>query len=338
MWRIAAILLISCTFSSLANDTLWVDDKSQQDLYNCEGHVTDAVCCQDKLCDGQSESSCLSDDKRKLFCNWDSSRGKCLEVRDVENNVCCQKPPLTGCSDIMAGRCPDEFQVPEGCCTADGQKWNSMLKGGVPPGKVCCNAPCKDADAKQCSQHGKCMTKSYFGSSYINPNDYGIAANFIHHKHQYGNYYQSLAPYSNADQLDNYKTKEVTVDDIVEMLVEALENDDDIVQSDKTLHATPFGQSKVFNHWPMNTNYIQPNLILAKLLSPFGLQGYGPYGQNYGYNQGYGYNTGHYAPNYNQGYAPSFNQGYAPSYNQGYPPSYNLGYPQHQQNYNQEST
>ena len=82
------------------------------------------------------------------------------------------------------------------------------------------------------------------------------------------------------------------MDDIVEMLVEALENDDDIVQSDKTLHATPFGQSKVFNHWPMNTNYIQPNLILAKLLSPFGLQGYGPYGQNYGYNQGYGYNTG----------------------------------------------
>lgn len=60
---------------------------------------------------GQSESSCTSDDKRKLFCAWDSSKSKCLTIRDAKNNVCCQKKPLEGCNDLMKGRCPEQYQV-----------------------------------------------------------------------------------------------------------------------------------------------------------------------------------------------------------------------------------
>ena len=64
-----------------------------------------------RLCLGQSESGCASDDKRKLFCAWDSNKGKCLAIRDAENNVCCQKKPLEGCNDLMKGRCPSQYQV-----------------------------------------------------------------------------------------------------------------------------------------------------------------------------------------------------------------------------------
>merc|ERR1712212_215768 len=131
-----AILLAFLTSAAFAyeDSTLWIDDKSIQDKYNCDGYVTDAICCQDRICQGQSESSCTSDDKRKLFCAWDSSKSKCLEVRDAKNNVCCQKKPLEGCNDLMKGRCPEQYQVSKECCSDDGKKWNSIFTG-VSPGK-----------------------------------------------------------------------------------------------------------------------------------------------------------------------------------------------------------
>ena len=41
----------------------------------------------------------------------------------------------------------------------------------------------------------------------------------------------------------------MTVDDIINMMVEALENDEDIVQSDKTLSASPYGRQEYYNAW-----------------------------------------------------------------------------------------
>ena len=112
MKRISTILLLTCISSNIASDVLWNDDKTQKDLYNCDGFVTDAICCQDKVCQGQtSESSCTSGEKRKLFCAWDSNHSKCLAVRDNKNNVCCQKKPIEGCDDLVKGRCPENYQV-----------------------------------------------------------------------------------------------------------------------------------------------------------------------------------------------------------------------------------
>ena len=71
----------------------------------------------------------------------------------------------------------------------------------------------------------------------------------------------------------DHKTQEVTVDDIISMMVEALENDEDIVQSDKTLSASPYGRQQYSNSWPVMNNYVDPNLIIKKLISPYGLQG-----------------------------------------------------------------
>merc|ERR1712008_446319 len=309
------IAFLASIGSADQDSTLWNDDKSQQDKFNCDGLVTDAICCQDRLCLGQSESSCTSDDKRKLFCAWDSSKNKCLTIRDAKNNVCCQKKPLEGCNDLMKGRCPEQYQVSEGCCSEDGKKWNSIFKG-VTPGKVCCNAPCKDADFLKCGQLGRCNERSY--SPYLNPYDYG----FGHHtqkKFPIGNLYPSLySTIDNKEQFENYKTNEVTVDDIISMMVEALENDEDIVESDKTLHASPYGRQQYSNSMPVMNNYVDPNLIIKKLISPYGLQGYqgmGGYGGGYG-QQGYG---GSPQPEYG-GYPQ-------PEYG-GYPQPEYSGYPQ----------
>merc|ERR1712121_89641 len=259
----------------------------------------DAICCQDRIWQGQSESSCTSDDKRKLFCAWDSSRNKCLEDRDAKNNVCCQKKPLEGCNDLMKGRCPEQYQVSENCCSEDGKKWNAIFKG-VSPGKVCCNAPCKDADFLKCGQLARCNQRSF--SPYLNPYDHGFGYH-IQKKIPIGNLYPSLySTIHNKDQFENYKTNEVTVDDITSMMVEALENDEDIVESDKTLHASPYGRQSYYNSWPFTKNYIDPSLILRKLISPYGLSGYHGYGGyghggygGYGYgNGGYGYGNGGY--------------------------------------------
>merc|ERR1712112_553573 len=110
-----------------------------------------------------------------------------------------------------------------------------------------------------------------------------------------GSLYPSLySTIDNKEQFENYKTNEVTVDDIISIMVEALENDEDIVESDKTLHASPYGRQDYYNSWPVMRNYIDPKLIIRKLISPYGLTGYHGYG-GYGHNKGgYGHENGGY--------------------------------------------
>ena len=82
-----------------------------------------------------------------------------------------------------------------------------------------------------------------------------------------------LCYFSNYLEFQEHKTQEVTVDDIISMMVEALENDEDIVQSDKSLYASPYGRQQYANAMPVMKNYVDPNLIIKKLISPFGLPG-----------------------------------------------------------------
>jgi len=59
-------ILILCGSMAFAQDAMWNDDKSSN-AFNCDGFVTDAICCQDDLCNGQDENSCTSDGKKKIF-------------------------------------------------------------------------------------------------------------------------------------------------------------------------------------------------------------------------------------------------------------------------------
>ena len=98
---------------------------------------------------------------------------------------------------------PDFYfpKVPEDCCSEDGKKWGSIFKG-VTPGKVCCNAPCKDGDTLQCAQPGRCNQRSLYSSKYIAPQDYGFGG-YTSKKHSYGSYYPSL--YSTIDNSNDYQ-------------------------------------------------------------------------------------------------------------------------------------
>merc|ERR1712212_901044 len=140
----------------------------------------------------------------------------------------------------------------------------------------------------------------------LNPYDYGFGYH-TQKKFPIGNLYPSLySTIDNKEQFENYKTNEVTVDDIISMMVEALENDEDIVESDKTLHASPYGRQDYYNSWPVMRNYIDPKLIIRELISPYGLtgyHGYGGYGHGYGgYGHGYGgYGHGGYGHGHGHG-------------------------------------
>merc|ERR1712166_562138 len=137
-----------------------------------------------------------------------------------------------------------------------------------------------------------------------------------------GQLYPSLfSTIDNKEQYEDYKTQEVTVDDIISMMVEALENDEDIVQSDKTLSASPYGRQQYSNSFPVMNNYVDPNLIIKKLISPYGLQGYQGMG---GYGGGYG--GGYPQPEYSGYPQPEYAQ---PEYPQPeYPQQEYGGYPQ----------
>merc|ERR1712223_301732 len=124
---------------------------------------------------------------------------------------------------------------------------------------------------------------------------------------------------------DEYKTQEVTVDDIINMMVEALENDEDIVQSDKTLSSSPYGRQEYYNSWPVMNNYVDPNLILRKLISPYGLQGYPGHG-GYGYQSYGGYGQQSYGGYGQQPYGGYGQKPYGEKYDQYPTPPYEQSY------------
>lgn len=297
---LSALGLVSICCATTTNYVLW-DDQKGTSSYNCDGHVTDAICCQDSLCDYKDEKQCGSG-KAKTFCEWKD--GKCTAWRDAKNNVCCQSKPMAGCADLMKGRCPSGYQVPENCCSEEGKKWSKMFYG-MKPGKVCCNAPCQELSNKQCPLPKYCKThvaaRSY--DSKIHSTEVGINPLYLDHSYKPGKHYADVYATSvdNQKKYDDYKTQEITVDDIVDMLIKAMDNDGDIVKTDETLYSGPIGRFSSYKI-PYVDNYIDPKLYFKHVLDPMrhfsGYEyyqpsyepsyGYGGYGQGYGYGQSHG--------------------------------------------------
>ena len=74
--------------------------------------------------------------------------------------------------------------------------------------------------------------------------------------------------------MKDYATKEITVDDIVDMLIKAMDNDGDIIKTDDTLYSSPIGKYKSYKV-PYVDNYIDPKLYFKKALDPLrNFQGY----------------------------------------------------------------
>jgi len=343
------------------DDILWDND-------NCKGHVTDAICCQDKFCTGNTESECLTDLQnfdplKAAICKWDGQ--KCLYYRDQQNNVCCQSKSKPGCSELMDGTCPEHYQVDENCCTEDGKKWTNLFNVTTSPGKVCCNAPCNDAnEISGCARPDSCpseiqaRTLGSYGYGTVESSEVGINPEVFNQIVKYGKHYENVFATlpDNTNKYEEYKTPEITVDDIVDMLIKAMSNDGDVVRTDETLYTSPFGQY-LNSKTPFVDKYINPNLYLRKALDPFShFHSYSPsslYGS--GYNQvqygkpptstdptygGYtstDYSSGYGNPTYG-GYTSMYGNPTYTSYgsysHSGYgyqPPSYGYGYGPHTQ-------
>ena len=146
-----AWLLLLLASTTLAADFKWIDDKASPG-FNCAGKVTDALCCQDTVCSAATEAECKSGNKQFL-CSW--TGGRCRSFRDTSNNVCCQSDVKDACKKILEGVCPEEWQVPENCCSALSSKYQGVLTG-VKPGYVCCNAPCAEMKKAGCALPEKC--------------------------------------------------------------------------------------------------------------------------------------------------------------------------------------
>lgn len=96
------------------------------------------------------------------------------------------------------------FQVPENCCSENGQKWSRFLTG-VQPGMVCCNSPCKEAADKKCPMSDYCLKKKVQGRSlspYADPYSLGFAT--LGKNYAYGTNLQDIYT-TNVNNYDQFK-------------------------------------------------------------------------------------------------------------------------------------
>ena len=170
---------------------------------------------------------------------------------------------------------------------------------GMKPGKVCCNAPCHDLGKNHCPLPSYCKkeVQSRTYNSKVHSTDVGINPLYLDHHYKPGKHYADVyaTGVGNEKKYDvsfinfwvsrwidfnflwffkDYATKEITVDDIVDMLIKAMDNDGDIIKTDDTLYSSPIGKYKSYKV-PYVDNYIDPKLYFKKALDPLrNFQGY----------------------------------------------------------------
>ena len=113
MWSKSSLAVLTFLFvSTSVTAELWIGDPFHPD-FNCQGNVTDAVCCLDHLCDHLSQSACQDGKPRNIFCQWDQTSQKCRPTKDDQGNVCCQSDPgASACHDILINKkCPEGYEV-----------------------------------------------------------------------------------------------------------------------------------------------------------------------------------------------------------------------------------
>lgn len=294
-----ALQLANCQIDSLAEmcstfcsvrqqDFLWISDPTSGH-YNCDGTVTDAVCCNDNVCSSaQSSGQCTGPGKRSLLCKWLPSINKCVAFRDTANNVCCQKDGKPGCKEMAKGICPDDWQVPEGCCSDLGCKWNNTLLG-IKPGHVCCNAPCRELENHRCHLKAKCAPQQrslYFQNPLYSVGFDKLAQNpYLAQEHsQIGKIYHDtgfggdygltiLDEYGQNNHVQKQeRADEITVDDLMGMLIDAFQDDKDVIQYNAEATADPYLGKTLSGGHIARFNNPNPNIFLDRIYgSPFGL-------------------------------------------------------------------
>lgn len=210
---------------------------------------------------------------------------------------------------------------------------------------VCANDPCHQLDIHNCSSPGWCLSRSgFYGDHQVH---YGFNPDYLPNGASFGQILQATGleqkyyhlP-SKEHGIGKEKVDEITVDDLMTSLVEALSNDNDFFEySSSTQSDTWFGKTKHVFADP-GVNAVNPDYFIKSIYgNPYGLsrgqygfadgvgwptrQQYLPHGysssSDYGYSGGYsgGYNSYYGGGGYSRPYYPFSGHG------GGYPSSYN---------------
>ncbi len=144
-------------------------------------------------------------------------------------------------------------QVPRGCCSRRERKYNKVLVTDSPD-LVCCNTPCSEMKEKKgcnpperCGGEGGPTQRSFFGvggggGGYRNRGP--IFNSGLVKTQRHG----SIIPYTGFEDDDHLPTEfshlpdaeEITVDDLMHSLVEALSNDKDAYEFNSETYSDPY--------------------------------------------------------------------------------------------------
>jgi hypothetical protein len=324
--------------SNLASATKWTNEICSGDNMM----VTFSKCCgNEPYCSANTNEADCNKGEVGLYCEWietnevQDASGKCIPKTDERSDVCCRGGAVKDACHSIAYKmeCPKDWLVSEGCCPdASERKYNKIL-GGIPEDMDCCNSPCTQVEkaissgSTNCTLSPRCApgARSY-AMTYDPYNTLGFFHSLGHGApHSFGNIihgsgYDDFEYEEEDTKKDGYDDKhddkyghvdEITVDDLFELMIEALQDDSDVKSYDAEYYTDPYlGKTRsgglladfdlpdpdyyfkllYGNPWGLSYNleneFKDPSLIYS---SPdhYGY-GYNDFGSQYGH--GYGYN------------------------------------------------
>jgi len=258
-------ILVLLSSKNLVNSTRWTDELCNGDNMM----VTFSKCCgNEPYCSAKKDKSDCTNGEVGLYCEWvdsDESNGKCVPKEDDRSDVCCRGGAVKdACHSIgYKMECPKDWLVTKGCCPDSAErKYNSIL-GGIPSDMDCCNSPCTQVEkaisngATNCTLSSRCAPgpRSY-AMTYDPYSTLGFFHQYRHGApHSFGSIYHGGyddydEEYDEDDEDDTSEKKksrdhyskvdEITVDDLFELMIEALEDDTDVKSYDGEYFTDPF--------------------------------------------------------------------------------------------------
>jgi len=253
--------------------------------------------------------------------NKDRRSNVCVPVH--ENGTRVEINPI--CTNITKGVCPTQFWVRRECCTGANAKYDGILETDDKQQYVCCNVPCEAMHAAVKASSATCRwqdhknleqclpgARSFFGHGgapgFQNTYDVELPPDAIQSifglqpskSMSFGvlnpgfGYLGMPGPVGataieelGVGKSKEHHTEEITVDDMFELLVEALDQEKDVFEYNHQISSDPWFGKENFGGGVDGFNLVDPWKFIDQIYgSPFGLsQARLAYGQMYGMGQ-----------------------------------------------------
>jgi len=329
------------------------------------------------------------------------AHGQCQLNRDQYNNVCCHQHINPICHDITRGRCPEKWQVSRACCsdhkydnlltTRDDDEYTccntpcDSIQAAFDAGNEDCRYEVDYENKTQCApterfglfggrpggmgmgglggspMMGSVGLKKLLGFRGLNPMGIGNVIPGFGNQGLQGMLGLAAVGQAGDDSSKGKHVDEITVDDLMTSLIDALDNDKDVFEYEREVTSDPWFKKQGFGGVKNSFSFIDPWMFIDQIYgSPFGLSSaqmsygrmygiprnrfsrpqfgsfgqpqYGGFGQQYGHQYGpprqpWGQQGSHYGHNQ----YPSSNNQYPSSPSQQTPAASQQGTPQQNQ-------